>query len=348
MPSMTRWRDRFGVRLVPAIAVVYAICFVVWRFLVASPLIVHWWPLQVSEIFAVWALVPVPFLLVAGLVWRSRWLWLSVLVPLIWLGSEYGTLFMPADPPAARASVEGEMLRVMTLNTWHESDSEGEFAKFVNQHQPDLIALQEVGSQFNVELKALSDEWPYQMRAMAGPRDDVVLLSKFPITSEESDRDWRGCFCAQATIDWHGQVVRIIVVHIWSPYYDFDTDGLVPRLRDFTTAHQNVAYDALLTQVQASREPLIVLGDFNTTERQPGYDRLYSAGLEDAHAAVGWGLGHTYPAPYSKFEWLPVSLIRIDHIFYDPSWRAKDVWTQPLMGSDHQSVMADLQFVVGE
>jgi vancomycin resistance protein VanJ len=345
---MMHWRDRFGARLVPAIAVLYGICFVVWRLLVASPLMIRWWPLQVSEIFAVWALAPVPFLLVAGLVWRSRWLWLSLLVPLIWFGSEYGSLFLPSYPPAARASVEGKMLRVMTLNTWHESDSDGEFAEFVKQQQPDLIALQEVGSYFNLELKDLSDEWPYQMHTMAGPHDNIVLLSKFPIVSEESDREWRGCFCAQAVIDWHGRAVRIVVVHIWSPYYDVDTNGLVPQVTDFTAAHQKVTYDALLMRMQASREPLIVLGDFNTTERQPGYAQLYAVGLEDAHAAVGWGLGHTYPAPYSEFAWLPVSLIRIDHIFYDLSWRAKDVWTQPLMGSDHQSVIADLQFVVGK
>jgi endonuclease/exonuclease/phosphatase (EEP) superfamily protein YafD len=87
------------------------------------------------------------------------------------------------------------------------------------------------------------------------------------------------------------------------------------------------------------------LGDFNTTEQQPGYRRLYAVGLKDAHAEAGWGFGFTYPAPKRRLPWLPFSVIRIDHIFFGSSWRASRTWISPMMNSDHQTLVADLRLI---
>jgi endonuclease/exonuclease/phosphatase (EEP) superfamily protein YafD len=43
-------------------------------------------------------------------------------------------------------------------------------------------------------------------------------------------------------------------------------------------------------------------------------------------------------------KWLPFSLVRIDHVFYDSSWRAVRTFTSPLIGSDHLALVADLQW----
>ncbi len=341
---------RLGKWLLPKLAMLYGTGFVVWRLLVASPLFARWWPLQVGEIFAVWAVTPVLFFAVAGLFWRSRWIWLGILVPLLWFGVEYGSLFVPPSigvpPVVAQSGPQGRTLRVMTLNTWREDDRDGDFAAAVKEWQPQLIAVQEVSARFRYDLQELEAEWPYQIRGLTGGRGRVALLSKLPILSNDVDSDWLGCHCMQVVVSLHGQAIRVIVVHVWAPSYDIDTQGAVPLVYDFNASHQSVTYDALLQAVETSAEPVIILGDFNTTERQPGYHRLYEAGLKDAHEEVGWGLGHTYPAPFRVIRWLPVSLIRIDHVFYDAGWQAIRAWTTPLMGSDHQALIADLEFVV--
>jgi endonuclease/exonuclease/phosphatase (EEP) superfamily protein YafD len=149
----------------------------------------------------------------------------------------------------------------------------------------------------------------------------------------------------QAVLDWHGEEIRVIVVHIRAarvlPKFKW---GVVP-VKGFDNSNQALAFEKLLSHVQASREPVIVVGDFNTTERQAGYELMVEAGLKNVHEEVGWGLGLTFPAPFVMFDWLPFSLIRIDHVFYDDAWRAIRTWITPLMDSDHQAVIADLRWV---
>lgn len=347
---MSGSRIRFGKWLLPRLAMLYGTGFIVWRLLAASPLLARWWPLQVGEIFAVWAVAPVLFFVVIGLLWRNRWIWFGILIPLLWFSVEYGALFLPSsvDVPSvvAQDGTQDTILRVMTFNTWRQDDRDGNFAAAVEEWQPQLIAVQEVSSRFRSDLKKLEGEWPYQVHGRAGGHGRVSLLSKLPILSENADADKRGCHCMQVVVTWRGRPIRLIVADIWAPSYDLDKQGPIPLVQDFDASRQDVAYDALLQEVESSVEPIIILGDFNTTERQPGYQRLYNAGFKNAHAEVGWGLGHTYPAPFSRIGWLPVSLIRIDHVFYDAGWQAIRAWTTPLMGSDHQALIADLELVV--
>ncbi len=321
----------------------YTVVFVVWRLIVASPLApLGIWP--VTEVFAVWALIPLPFMLVAGLMWRSRWTWSALLIPLLWFGGEYGALFVPEMAERAKASVEERSLRVMTLNTWKQNEQFGEFAATVEQWQPDLIALEEVGPGLALDLEQLSATWPYQVQVSIRSATRVALLSKFPILSQEADADFLGCHCAQLVVEWHGQRVRVIVVHVRAPRIFVDGGWQTLPIQTFDTSAQAKSYAKLLPLIQESREPLLVLGDFNTTERQAGYKLLYEAGLKDAHEEAGWGLGMTYPAPFIRPSWLPFPVIRIDHVFYDGAWQATRTWTEPLMGSDHQAVFADLRW----
>lgn len=326
----------------------YVIGFVAWRLLIASPLFARWWPLQVSDIFGVWSLLPLPFILIANLMRPNRWLLVALLLPLLWFCRDYGNLFLPEMASPARASIGGENLRVMSLNSYYLYDSDREFQAAVEQIQPDVIALQEVNPVFASKFGELAETWPYQERASVRITGQVALLSKFPILSVESDDDWLGCHCLQAIIDWHGQEIRVIVVHIRAPSFGSRVGKRLLVVNSFDASDQALSFDRLLPLIESSPEPVVVVGDFNTTERQTGYKRLYEIGLKDAHEEVGWGLGLTYPAPFHRFSWLPFPLIRIDHVFYDESWRAVKTWTMSVMRSDHQALVADLQWVGDE
>jgi vancomycin resistance protein VanJ len=336
---------RLGRRLSTGVVLLYVLSFVVWRLLVASPLYERWWPLQVSEVFRAWSVAPLPVLLLLGIVGRSRWLWTGLLIPFIWFGSEYGGLFLPATPALAIAKAEGSTLRVMTFNTWNQVDEEGAFAAAVERWQPDLVALQEVKFAFRKDLKEAEEVWPYQVHAPIRGRYNISILSKVPITIERVDDERFGCHCVQALLEWNGETIRVIVVHIRAPDTSVKFRRGIPVVRRFDASNQALSYAALAKQIEESDEPLIVLGDFNTTEGQPGYRLLYQLGLEDAHEAAGWGLGFTYPAPRTRVSWLPIPLIRIDHVFFNEAWQATEAWTTPLMGSDHQALVADLRWV---
>ena len=332
--------------MVTRVAILYAIGFVIWRLLVASPLAARWWPLQVSDLVAVWLLLPVPVLLLLGLRWPSIWLVLALSVPLLWFGQEYGVQFVPQTATRANASVGDDSLRVMTLNTWTNSDRDGAFATAVRDWQPDVIALQEIGPTFKVELDNLADEWPYQVRTTVRSASRVALLSKFPILSQEADNERSGCHCLHVTLDRHGTEIEVILVHIRAPSLGVRNRRADPlQVHGFDASEQDASYAALVSQVRESDKPLIVLGDFNTTERQVGYNLMYSAGLRNAHQEAGRGFGFTYPAGFSRAKWLPVPIIRIDHVFYDEHWQATQTSTHPLMGSDHEALLVDLRWV---
>ncbi len=62
-------------------------------------------------------------------------------------------------------------------------------------------------------------------------------------------------------------------------------------------------------------DPLILLSDFNVTDREPAYVDV-SRGLTDAFKAVGVGTGTTWrPGQLSHFDW---ALLRLDYLFSGP------------------------------
>ena len=84
---------------------------------------------------------------------------------------------------------------------------------------------------------------------------------------------------------------------------DFDTSG-----RDAEIATIRSEVDPLV----AAGKPLLLLGDFNLTDRESIYAEL-SAGLVDVGRTVGWGPGSTWRP--DRVKWLPFGLLRIDMVF---------------------------------
>jgi vancomycin resistance protein VanJ len=57
---------------------------------------------------------------------------------------------------------------------------------------------------------------------------------------------------------------------------------------------------------------VLVLGDYNVTDREPAYQTL-ARGLHDAHLEVGWGSGASWRP--ERFKGMPFGLLRIDYLF---------------------------------
>jgi vancomycin resistance protein VanJ len=84
--------------------------------------------------------------------------------------------------------------------------------------------------------------------------------------------------------------------------------GFDPTLRDAEIMVARSVVDPLLNL----GERVLLLGDFNVTEREPAYRDL-SARLTDAHRAAGSGFGHSWrPAPLKHRA---IGIIRIDYLF---------------------------------
>jgi endonuclease/exonuclease/phosphatase (EEP) superfamily protein YafD len=109
-----------------------------------------------------------------------------------------------------------------------------------------------------------------------------------------------------------GHRVTVVVAHPLPSRIE-TAAGDVPVGYDSTSRDRHLAQvRGVIDPILRAGEPLILLGDFNVVDREPGYADL-AAGLVDAQRAVGLGPGHTWRP--GRFEWLPFGLLRIDYVF---------------------------------
>ena len=92
------------------------------------------------------------------------------------------------------------------------------------------------------------------------------------------------------------------------------------------------------TDLAAGRS-VLVLGDINTTEREPAYFD-FSAGLHDAHLDAGLGPGFTWRQ--SDVSGLPFGLLRIDYVFASAPFVFQSAFTNCALKSDHCSLETTL------
>ncbi len=159
---------------------------------------------------------------------------------------------------------------------------------------------------------AIRARFPYQQIL---PRDGslgIGLLSSFPIldvTTIANDPP-----LIRARLDaGGGRSFQVVVAHpvagvipVLGPL-PIPT-GFDPSKRDAEIAAMRAVVDPLL----AAGDPLVLVGDFNTTDREPAYAEI-SRGMIDLQHAVGFGPGATWrPDPV---KWLPFGLLRIDMVF---------------------------------
>jgi endonuclease/exonuclease/phosphatase (EEP) superfamily protein YafD len=122
-------------------------------------------------------------------------------------------------------------------------------------------------------------------------------------------------------VDVPGMPFVLYVVHAPNP------------LRDTTFTDQRRFTDVILGAIAREHRPVVVAGDMNMSDRVVSY-RSMEAELTDAMEAGTFGR-----TTYVR-GWWPTLLLRIDHIFIDPTWCAADPTTVTVTGSDHRGVEA--------
>ncbi len=91
----------------------------------------------------------------------------------------------------------------------------------------------------------------------------------------------------------------------------------------------------LRERVEGLTGPVVLAGDFNTTDDSPIFRENWGA-YADAFAQAGWGLGYTYRNSHTQ--------IRIDHILAGRGARIAAFHLGPDVGSPHLPLVADINF----
>jgi vancomycin resistance protein VanJ len=320
------------------VTALYALLPVVWCIARQTP-VARWWLFELTDIFSVWMYLPLPLLAALAALRRDRSLTAWLVLPLAMFLVEYGGAFLPKRVAVAAA---GTPLRVMTSNLMVDNQYPAGLEAVLEQENPDVVALQELNFRMANFLNArLRDRYPYQVLHPHVTDGGLGVLSRYPIQEVGPPGLEPGtCLCQHVRIDLGSEVVDLLSVHPDTPRVRFLTYKPVPLPRDFNDSSRDAEITMALARVADATGPLLVVGDFNTSDRQPFYRRLRER-LDNAYEEAGWGFGYTYPT-FIEFFTFPFPLVRIDHVFYNQAWAARAAWSAALPGSDHRYLIADL------
>ena len=158
-----------------------------------------------------------------------------------------------------------------------------------------------------------------------------VFLSRFPARLLDRPKGWPKRLRAhRLEVDAPAGRVVVYVTHLVRPH--LGPRGIV-RIHSQMTA-QRRERDALLASARTETAPVILAGDFNTSDRSRGYRRI-TGRFRDAGRSGP--TGPTYVAgPYRTL------LLRIDYVFVPRDWCSADPERFVLRGSDHRGVAVDV------
>ena len=291
------------------------------------------WYVDATSYVLPWLFLPLLCLLPAALLHRSRLQVALALVSVLLFLLIYGELFVPRWP----AKGKGTMLTVMTHNVYYRNPDSDRIAHEIRSHEPDIVALQELGSAAAQAVGGhLVGEYPYQrVEPGCGLFSRHLILEYEAFRLDQGAGDW----AQKATLDVEGSVVTIVSVHPRSPplrgFHPFGLPLGVP------TGFDNQGRDAdvrdLLARLDDVSGPLVVMGDFNMTDQQ-GLYRALTPRLRDSHRESGWGMGFTF----TRFPKLGLPVWRIDYVFHSHDMETLSARVGEFAGSDHRPVIARL------
>ncbi len=232
-----------------------------------------------------------------------------------------GVRFAPRVEAAEPAVVPGAArVTVMSWNMFVANPRRDAARQLLLSRPAEIVALQEVDEGWLDRDPALRRVYPHRSPAGVGGARELAVLSAYPIV-EYHPFEVRGGGRDSVAGLWvrlklgGGRTLAVATAHPVPP-------ATAEPVCDRPLCYAPYLRDAQIRQVRAAvapllgrGEPLILLGDFNVTEREPAYHEL-TAGLRDAHALVGEGLGLTW-RPYRLMgqEW---PLLRIDYLLSSP------------------------------
>jgi vancomycin resistance protein VanJ len=239
---------------------------------------------------------------------------------------------------SAPTSNAGSDIRLMTWNVLAE-DSATRTVEAVLDSGAGLVALQELQPDAAAALEANSAVTAGFPNRALEPESTVLglgLLSAFPIHEHSVSSD-PPFLRAVVAID----PARPTIVYVIHPL-----PARISMLARFPTSLDTTRRDADIAVIRgqidadlAAGREVLVMGDLNTTEREPAYHDM-AAGLQDAHDVAGLGPGLTWRPESLGF--LPFGLLRIDYIFVSSQYAVFAAGVECYPGSDHCSVHASI------
>lgn len=247
---------------------------------------------------------------------------LALLVLIVGLGSgaEAGLYHYRYYQPPLSERLSARTLSVVQYNRLAVHLDHTNVVTWLRQNPFDVVILQEATFTLSEQVKALKEEYPYQLHEPRHHAFGMIVLSHHPFKDPQKI-SVGGTFSFKFAIEKHeGAPVTIYALHAMVP---------VNMMRDIElkSAAHHIAND--------SAERIIFMGDWNITPFSPHFsDILEISKLQHRDTSL-------YPVTtWPSFFALPILQIPIDQILFSPALKLVNKERGPAMGSDHYPLIA--------
>lgn len=304
--------------------------------------LIRWWigdqlyPIRIFNYGAPWLLSGlVIVLIIMGWPYRQKTWWRTLIVSTLFITLP---IFLPFLPHSNAVSSPTVSYKIVSYNVCKSNWDFKALIDVIRQAQPDLLLLQELRPDYAQRLpERLSNLYADEQGKSYFMYDSLLnqaVISRYPLAPLEPALSQGRV--QKVKMETPQGLVEVWNVHANQPFF-------------WQQHYQELT--ALAKAISLVEEPLIVGGDFNTTDQSEIY-RLITAHLYNAHQQAGWGFGFTFPAPnadvYCNYDFqqsLIPPMVRIDHIFYSHHFYAHQAETlSDGGGSDHLPIMAELSW----
>ncbi|MEO5953140.1 MAG: endonuclease/exonuclease/phosphatase family protein [Chloroflexia bacterium] len=275
--------------------------------------------LGLSEVFAPYLFLPL--ILYVPLLFVRKTAPLRIL--LIVCAVVYGLRFPPRLISASTQSSPGAIQ--LSVTSWNVlvGGWKDEITKVLQTKPAAIVGMVEADWNWLSTDPTIAALYPYRAGVQAGgPVTGQVLLTTYPIIEQgvidSPPEVWSNVPRAiWARLDV-GLGRNIIVVVAHPPPGKICSRSTFPRsCYDTSTRDKQLAIiNAFVQPYLKAGAPLLLIGDFNVTEREPAYNDI-SSGLIDTHKAIGKGIGNTWGPGNTSSQLFP--FLRIDYLFASPN-----------------------------
>lgn len=207
-----------------------------------------------------------------------------------------------------------------------ENHQSAQYARAIESYHPDLVTLEEVDSNFLAQLKkdGAFRNLPYRYQVHGREPWGFGIASRYPLRVHRVLTNGGNPFLVITTIRVARQMVRLWVVHTDAPPSSLT--------RWHSDLHRIASFAA-----SSGLSHLVVVGDFNASWGNAGFNSVLAKGLVDGAAARSQPFAMTWP----ENSWLP-PVIRIDHILTGTGVATRSIATANGPGSDHRALLGTM------
>ncbi len=216
-------------------------------------------------------------------------------------------------------------IKVLLSNVYTGNQEHEKLIRYVLQEDPDIVVLQEIDTNWAVNISELLRHYPY---SLLEPRDDnfgIAVLSKIKTLQQD-------------IVYWGELDIPSIQSHfeVGDKSFHLFATHPVPPISEVNYRFRNAQLASVAARAKQISTAKLVVGDLNITSWSSDYKQLQSGtGLRNARQ--GFGVLATWPVQ------IPFLRIPIDHVLVSKEFAVQSIATGPDIGSDHLPLVAVLR-----